>query len=75
MFFYELTQSILAELIIVFSPALAYAVRKDDEHVARPEVPEPPRIRAIETANRCNRKVHFDDQLACILSDGWELLE
>jgi hypothetical protein len=42
---------------------------------ARPEVVDPPPVRARDTASRCSREFNFDAKIACIESEGWERLE
>lgn len=40
-----------------------------------PEVPDPPKLSAIETARRCARSTHgFESESECIQADGFEML-
>jgi len=41
----------------------------------RPQVVDPPDVRARDTASRCRRENDRDAEIACIESEGWELLD
>lgn len=40
----------------------------------KPETADPPAVRARDTASRCSRENDVDAEIACIESEGWELL-
>jgi hypothetical protein len=49
--------------------------RQQPHNFALPEVVDPPDIEASVTRAKCNKKRNSTDIAACMIADGWELLD